>query len=158
MRDESIYIQGASLDQESSDVSVVSAKFNSFPRLAGRTARITSALSPPEVEIINVHVMNGEFEVFNIAFDRKEFDKSNNNNSSSAEVLLTSEINSNSSDQFHKVSEFKPTVKLPQIDWNMSPALRHQIGGPEAFYLGQLWWKTDISIKFKRNLTLYSSS
>ena len=157
LRDESIYIQGASLDQKRSDVSVASGKFNSFPRLAGRTARITSALSPPEVEIINVHVMNGEFETFNIAFDRKEFDKSNNNNSSSAEVLLTSEINSNSSDLFHEVSEFKPTVKLPQIDWNMSPALRHQIGGPEAFYLGQLWWKTDVSIKFKRNLTLYSS-
>ena len=40
----------------------------------------------------------------------------------------------------------------------MSPALKHQIGGPEGFYLGQLLWQTDTYIKFKRNFYLYSSS
>ena len=39
----------------------------------------------------------------------------------------------------------------------MSPGLKHQIGGPEGFYLGQLFWKTDTSLKLMRNLTLYSS-
>ena len=31
------------------------------------------------------------------------------------------------------------------------------IGGPEAFFLGQLWWRTDINMKIRRNLTLYTS-
>ena len=39
----------------------------------------------------------------------------------------------------------------------MAPALKHQIGGPEAFYLGQLWWKVDMALKFTRGLSLYSS-
>ena len=39
----------------------------------------------------------------------------------------------------------------------MSPAINHQIGGPEGFYLGELLWKIDTSIKFKRNLVLYTS-
>ena len=39
----------------------------------------------------------------------------------------------------------------------MSPGLKHQIGGPEGFYLGQLYWKTDLGIKFKRNLSLKTS-
>ena len=39
----------------------------------------------------------------------------------------------------------------------MSPGLNHQIGGPEGFYLGQLFWKTDFTFKFRRNLLLYSS-
>ena len=31
----------------------------------------------------------------------------------------------------------------------MSPALKHQIGGPEGFYLGQLFWKTDTTINLE---------
>ena len=38
----------------------------------------------------------------------------------------------------------------------MSPALKHQIGGPEAFYLGQLWWRVDTTVKFKRGLSLHT--
>ena len=36
----------------------------------------------------------------------------------------------------------------------MTPALRHQIGGPEAFYLGQLWWKINTTVIFSRGLSL----
>ena len=39
----------------------------------------------------------------------------------------------------------------------MAPAVKSQIGGPEAFYLGQLWWRIDSSIKFRRNLSLYTT-
>ena len=38
----------------------------------------------------------------------------------------------------------------------MSPALKHHIGSPEGFYLGQLWWRVNSNIKFTRNLTLSS--
>ncbi len=157
LRDESIFIQGASIDEDAVEVSVASATFNSFPRLAGRAARITSALSPKEVEEIKIHVLNGEFESFNINFNRVEFDKADNFNSSPQELLLNSSIESNSSKPFHAQSDFQPSVRLPQFDWSMNPALRHQIGGPEAFYLGQLWWKTDLTVKFQRNLTLYTT-
>jgi hypothetical protein len=39
----------------------------------------------------------------------------------------------------------------------MSPALKHQIGGPEAFYLGQLWWRVDSTVKFARGLSVYTT-
>ena len=39
----------------------------------------------------------------------------------------------------------------------MSPALKHQIGGPEGFYLGQLWWRTDTTLKLRRGISLYTS-
>ena len=39
----------------------------------------------------------------------------------------------------------------------MAPALRSHIGGPEAFFLGQLWWKTDTILLIRRGLTLYTS-
>ena len=46
---------------------------------------------------------------------------------------------------------------FPEVYWSMAPALRHQIGGPEGFYLGQLFWKTDTNIKFSRYLSLHTS-
>ena len=39
----------------------------------------------------------------------------------------------------------------------MSPALNSQIGGPEAFYLGQLWWRVKATMKIRRNLSLYTT-
>ena len=66
-------------------------------------------------------------------------------------------MKSDSSNPLYKTADFKPTVKFTEFSWNMSPALKHQIGGPEAFYLGQLFWSTDTIIKFRRNLSLYTS-
>ena len=39
----------------------------------------------------------------------------------------------------------------------MAPALRTHIGGPEAFFLGQVWWRTDIVALLARGLTLYTT-
>jgi len=54
-------------------------------------------------------------------------------------------------------SGFKLKYDFPEFYWTMSPGLKHQIGGPEGFYLGQLFWKTDTNIKFSKNLSLYGS-
>ena len=53
--------------------------------------------------------------------------------------------------------EFKPKPKLPDVTWKMAPALRTHIGGPEAFFLGQLWWKTDVVLLITRGLSLYTT-
>ena len=157
LREEDIYIQAASLNEDSVDVAVASNRFYSFTRTVGRTARIASALSPDEIDTINVHAMNGDFEIATISINRKEFDSTNTYESSSAELLLKSEISSSTNQPLYETSEFKPNIAFPEFEWSMAPALKHQIGGPEGFYLGQLFWKTDTSIKFRRNLILYNS-
>ena len=101
--------------------------------------------------------MNGDFEIATISINRKEFDSTNTYESSSAELLLKSEISSSTNQPLYETSEFKPNIAFPEFEWSMAPALKHQIGGPEGFYLGQLFWKTDTSIKFRRNLILYNS-
>ena len=45
-------------------------------------------------------------------------------------------------------TDFIP-IEFSEFSWNVSPGLKHQIGGPEGFCLGQLYWKTDLGIKFK---------
>lgn len=157
LRDESIYIQAANLKDSEVDVAVASSRFYTLTRPIGRTARIVAALSPNEVKKINIHAMNGDFEVARISLGKDYFEKSDKGLISSNELLRLSDFDSNSANPLYKEATFKPTVSFPEFNWTMSPAIKHQIGGPEGFYLGQLFWKTDTTIKFMRNLSLYTS-
>ena len=157
LRSEEVYLQGASLEEESATLSVASTKYRSIPRLAGRSARIASALLPDNIDVINVDILNGDIETSSIIIPRYKFDQLDDRKISPNEVLVSSKIISKSDNPSYKTSLFKPTVSFPEFHWNMSPALRHQIGGPEAFYLGQLWWRKETKIKLQRNLTLYTT-
>ena len=157
LRDESIYIQAANYDSDEVDISIATTRFQSVTRPAGRAARIVSALSIDDVKKINVRSMNGDLEVAQISFHRQELDEANKAYGSPLEILEKSTIASKSSTPLYKNADFIPTVDFPEFNWTMSPSVRHQIGGPEGFYLGQLFWKTDLSLKLRRNLVIYSS-
>ena len=154
LKEESIFIQGATYKGNTLDVAVSQMKYRSYPRAAGRAARIASALAPVDVENINIFLMNGDVEFGSINLDRKEFDKALNKESSKSELLYKSSIYSASGNPQYRRTEFQPKINFPAISWSMTPALRHQIGGPEAFYLGQLWWKINSSIIFRRGFSL----
>jgi len=156
LREESIYLQGATIEEDSIDVVVGQPRFTSYPRAAGRSVRIASALSPNSVEEITIYNMNGDIEVGAIKVNRKQFDKADKATISSEELLVNTELFSSEVVQFKK-TDFQPKVNFPEINWKMAPAVKSQIGGPEAFYLGQIWWRIDSSVKFRRNLSLYTT-
>jgi hypothetical protein len=157
LQDEQIYIQAASLEEEEVSIAIASPRFVSIPRIAGRSASIVSALTPDEVSKINLHVMNGDFEVTTIVLNREKFDGAKVSKGSATEILKRSQLISNSNTKLTSNALFNPLIKFPEYSWSMSPGLKHQIGGPEGFYLGQLFWKIDTSIKFRRNLSLYTT-
>ena len=157
LRDESIFIQAANYKNNEVDVSIATNRFQSITRPVGRTARIVSALAVNEVDTINIHSMNGDLEIAKVSLNRKEFDMANLSIGSVAELLNKSSISSTSDTPLYRNADFKPKVNFPEVSWTMSPSVRHQIGGPEGFYLGQLFWKTDIITKIQRNLVVYSS-
>ncbi len=157
LRDESIFIQAANYNLDEVDISIASTRFQSITRPAGRTARIVSALSVDDIKKINVRSMNGDLEVAQISFHKQELDEANIAYGSTLEVLEKSSISSTSSSPLYENADFIPTVDFPEFNWTMSPSIKHQIGGPEGFYLGQLFWKTDFSLKLRRNLIIYSS-
>ena len=157
LRDEAIYIQAANYNLDEVDIAIASTRFQSITRPAGRAARIASALSIDDVKKINVRSMNGDLEVAQISIHRQELDEANIAYGSPLELLEKSTISSKSSTPLYENADFIPTVDFPEFNWTMSPSVRHQIGGPEGFYLGQLFWKTDLSLKLRRNLIIYSS-
>jgi hypothetical protein len=157
LRDESIFIQAASLEEKEIDIAIASSRFQSLTRPVGRTARIVDALAPEEIEKINIYAMNGDFEVAKFSIGRKYLVQADRSLLSPQELLEISDIESSETTPLYERASFRPKVNFPEFNWTMSPGLKHQIGGPEGFYLGQLFWKTDTSLKLRRNLTLYSS-
>ena len=155
LREESILIQSATLTSDTVEVVIAQNRFRSLPRAIGRVVRIVSALSPESVNTIRVIPMNGDIELYAIEVSRENFDKLDNGIISSVELFNTSSALSINPYSYTR-SDFKPIVKFPEFFFSMSPSLRHQIGGPEAFYLGQLWWKINSKVKFKRGLTLHT--
>ena len=157
LRDESIFLQAATYEEKKIEISVASNRYFSTTRPLGRTIRITSALAKDSVEEIIVRTMNGDTETARFQIPRVEFDKLDNYETSTNEIYLKTKIDSQSHLPLYKTADFRPKVNFPEFRWSMSPGLKHQIGGPEGFYLGQLYWRTDTSLKFARNLTLYTS-
>lgn len=155
LREESILIQSADIDEEEVEVVIAQNRFRSFPRAVGRTARITAALTPKEVKTIRIIPMNGDLEIYSMEFSKEDFQKVDDLKISSNELFSKSKFSSVNPGNYLE-NNFVPSIKFPEIFFNMSPSLRHQIGGPEAFYLGQLWWKINTKIKFNRGLTLHS--
>jgi hypothetical protein len=157
LRDEKIFIQSATLKDTEVSVAIASSRFRNIPRMAGRSAAIISALASEDVGRMNIHVMNGDLEIATLKINRNKFDAAKAFKGSPQELLKVSLIDSNSNNPLISDSEFNPRIDFPEFSWTMSPALKHQIGGPEGFYLGQIFWKTDTTIKFRRNLSLYTS-
>ena len=157
LRDESIFLQASNLENTELDIAIASSRFQSITRPAGRAARIAASLAPDSIEKINIYSMNGDYEVAKISIAKDKFIKADSKKVSSTELLLTSELDSSVQNPLYTRAKFIPKVNFPEFNWTMSPALKHQIGGPEGFYLGQLFWKTDTTIKLKRNLLLYTS-
>lgn len=157
LNEKNLYMQGATATRDKVEVSINQNKYRSYARATGRTARVVSSLSPNRIETIVVAHMNpNNTEISKVSIKRKEFDKAIKGKSSPEELLITADMSSPDT-QHYKTAEYRPNVKLPDFTWKMGPALKSHIGGPEAFFLGQVWWKTDMTFLLKRGLTLNTS-
>lgn len=155
LKEENILLQGSTLTEDTLDLTINQAKFRQHTIATGRAARIASALSPDSVETIIVRNMNADIELNSIAFEVDELNKALDGMIGSNELLQSTKLYSD--EQKYKKADFRPKVDFPEFRWRVSPALKNHIGGPEAFYLGQLILRADTSLKLRRGLVLDSS-
>lgn len=151
-----LYLQAATKSENKVEVTINQNKYRNFPRAAGRAARIVSSLSPDDIEVVEIYSLNANTEMNKISLHRKKFLAAVENKISSEELLLSSEISSPEGKHLDR-AKFAPPTKVPDIAFKMGPALKSQIGGPEAFFMGQLFWKIDAIVLLSRGFTLYNS-
>ena len=147
-----IYTQAESIVDDELIITINQAKFRSQPRAIGRSIRVASLLAPDNINYITINTMNADVELSSVTVRRDDFRNLIEFEGSLAEIYRNAEISS--PQQHWKKAQFQPQVDYPEIRTNVAPALRNMIGGPEAFYLGQLWVRVNNSIKFRRGLEL----
>ena len=150
---ENIYTQGISLSEDEITLTINQAKFRSQPRAIGRAIRVASYLAPDNIEFITINTMNADVELSSTTVRRENITDYLNYKGSRAEIWNNARIRAPEY-QHYKSADFKPYVNFPEVRTNIAPALRNMIGGPEAFFLGQLWIRINNSIKFARGLEL----
>jgi hypothetical protein len=155
LKEEDIYLQGSTLTEDVLDLTINQSKFRQQTVASGRAARIASSLSPETVETIIVRNMNADMELNAIAFETDELDKALEGKIGRNDLFKSTKFYSDEQ-KFNK-ADFKPLVDFPEFRWQASPALKNHIGGPEAFYLGQLILRADTSLKLSRGLVINTS-
>ncbi len=150
---ERIYLQSATKKDNKLELTINQNRFTNFVRATGRTARIAASLSPEDVDVIDITHMVSNAELATVSLRKDDLIKAVNKKVSSEEVYENTVMFSPKSSHFSE-SEFIPDVTLPDFSWNIQPALKSHIGGPEAFFLGQAWLKVNSLLILKRGLSL----
>ena len=151
-----IYLQGATLNDNKLELTINQSKYRSYVLATGRAARVASSLAPDDVEIIEIYHLNANSEMARVSLDKGKFIQAVNKDIGNEELLMSSTISSAKEGHLHR-AKFAPTPDLPNFSWKAGPALRSHIGGPEAFFMGQLWLKFDSHYIITRGLTLYTT-
>lgn len=154
---EELYMQAATVSPTKVQVSINQNKYRNYALAAGRTARVLSSVVPERIETLEIAFMNpNNTEINNISIKRRDFEKAVEGKRSTEELLKTAKLRAANPSHF-KTAEFKPLVILPAYNWKMGPALKSHIGGPEAFFLGQAWWRIDFVALLSRGLSIKST-
>ncbi len=120
-------------------------KFRNPAQAAGRLARVLSALSPPEVARFTLIHIEAGLEVYRISLPREEFEKVMRGQAAPTAIEPGTVLSG--PDGGYDRAKFIDATQAPAFSWDAGPAIRQYIGGPDNFYIGQLFVRFDGGIK-----------
>ncbi len=126
-------------------------KYRNPAKAVGRTARVLSATAPAEVSKFTLVFVDQGMENYRAAVYRQDFEKAVRENDTDA--ALSSVLLKGPGDGFSS-AEYFDTTRFPKFSWDMGPAVRQSIGGPDTFYAGQLYWKVASAVAITDHLNI----
>lgn len=113
-------------------------KYRNPAKAVGRTARVLSDTAPADVSKFTLVFVDQGAENYRVAVYRQSFETAVRDNDH--EVALSSIVLKEPGSGFGG-AEYIDDTRFPKLSWDMGPAVRQSIGGPNTFYAGQLYWK-----------------
>jgi hypothetical protein len=124
----------------------------SEPKAVGRVGRAVAATAPPEIRSIAVINTSGGVETYRVTLDRADLVRAAAF-SGDADAVKDSALFSAAAPGW-RGAEYPGLGSRPDFSWTTGPALRQHIGGPDAFYFGQLWWYLGADLRLTRHWNL----
>lgn len=114
-------------------------RYRNPAQAAGRAARVLSSTAPAEVLKFNLVFVDSGVENYRVEVSRADFEKAARGETDFDSGLASVQM-SGPGDGFGS-AEYYDATRFPRFSWDMAPAVRQSIGGPNGFYYGQLYWK-----------------
>ena len=144
-------------------VFVTPTKFREHARNVGRASRVVASYAPASVEEIEVVTMNAGLETARVTIMRHDLEAAVARRGSPEEVWAHTTITGPQPTQpFGKklpddVAVINNPRRYPTFGWDVRPALRSHIGGPDGLYLYQIWIALSASAELYRGLYVDST-
>lgn len=147
--EQGITLEALELHPRQAFIALSAFRFRQGARNIGLAARVVANNLPDSVEEITIAFLNGGLEMERATFLRSDLEHAAANSAP---------------EQFWNHLELTPGLpgqpgreipeRYPAFSWSLSPQLRQHIGGPDQFYLYQVWLALSGSVDIARGLTL----
>jgi hypothetical protein len=131
-------------------------KYRSIAQAVGRAARIVAALAPPGVEEVVVVNLTEGVETSRVALVRRDLEDAVSVRGSPEEMFAHATLGSD--DGVIPAAAWRPPGRFPDFDWSLAPQYRQHIGGPDAFYLFEVWGRLGAEVELVRGFKLAGSA
>lgn len=102
----------------------------------GRAARIVAANSPPQVEQITLDQLDNNLQVMSVTLWRRDLENAVAEKGSPEEIWDDATITGSDPDRPPGV--FNDEL-YPNFAWNVNPGMRQQLGGPNGFFIYEMY-------------------
>ncbi|MDA1101515.1 MAG: YjbH domain-containing protein, partial [Proteobacteria bacterium] len=148
------------ISRRKATVFVTPTKFREPARNVGRASRVIANHAPDSVEEIEVVTMNAGLETARVKILRKDLEAAAQRRGSPEEIWARASLSGpRPSPPFGAGLPDDATAitnprRYPTLGWDVRPALRSHIGGPDAIYLYQIWLALSGSAELYRGLSV----
>ena len=113
-------------------------RFRNPAQAAGRVARSAASLAPQRYHSFTMVASNDSIEEYRITMERAAIRAAANAEIGMNELSDASHLEPPSVSP--RNAGYDDFVPYPNFDWGMGPKVRQNVGDPNGFYYGQLWW------------------
>lgn len=144
-------VNSVEVNELQATVKVSQKTYRNSARAVGRAARVMANELPPSVEEFRyVNLQNG-IETQRVSLLRKDFEKAVQYEGSPEEIATHLRIEGPQSER--AVQPVEVSSAYPSVNWSWSPAMKHQIGGPDSPYFYQLFLRGSAEAQLTRRLS-----
>lgn len=159
---EQFVVEAVHLTRRKATVFASPTRFREFARNVGRASRVVAAHAPPEIEIIEVVTMSAGLEISRVSILRTDLENAIRNVGSVDEIWAHAEIKPPEAGlpPFGAFPDDAITNarRYPSLNISVRPGLRQHVGGPDGFYLYQIFLGASASAELYRGWTVQAGA
>ncbi len=137
--DKPFRIDGVYIGRRRAEIYFEPKRFRKVARNIGRVARIAANVLPADIEEITLVQVNRGLELSRVSIVRSDLEKALKYKGSAEEVWANAVIEPGRGLLDDHPPVMENPERYPDFDWSLTPRLRQHVGGPEGFYLYQLY-------------------